>query len=245
MNPKSKKTAAKRIGAKPAPKKKVKAAATRKPPARRASTTTRTNRRSEKTIEQILMATIDVLMNRGSSKLFVREVCDRVGISRGTLYRYFASKEELLEAVVVHMRTGTDRNVNALVEQHPDPESRLDAFLRTLSGKNFENEESTRLLETEPVFLLNYLQHNFTHFTNRLDRALAPIYDQWDKELGARIDRPLLNEIFVRLALSKTIVPTESDSDNVLSRIGDMIQLLRRGSASSANSGGRRRKSGS
>jgi len=194
---------------------------------RRTGAATRSNRRSEKTIDQILKATVEVLMARGTSKLFVREVCDKVGISRGTLYRYFASKEELLDAVVTHMREGTDRNMNNLMETYSDPDARFAAFLQTLSGKNFEVEESTRLLEAEPVFLLNYMQGHFEHFTDRMDRTLAPIYDTWDSELGAKVDRPLLNEIFVRLALSKTLVPATHDADNVLSRIGDMIQLLR------------------
>ncbi len=55
-------------------------------------------RHSEATRRQILDATQRLVVEVHGWTLSMSEVADRAGVSRRTLYRYFATKEELLEA---------------------------------------------------------------------------------------------------------------------------------------------------
>ena len=50
------------------------------------------------TRQRILAATAEVLGRNGKTKLSLSEVAAQAGVSRPTLYRWFASKEELLSA---------------------------------------------------------------------------------------------------------------------------------------------------
>ena len=50
------------------------------------------------TPQRILAATAEVLGRNGKTKLSLSEVATQAGVSRPTLYRWFASKEELLSA---------------------------------------------------------------------------------------------------------------------------------------------------
>ena len=51
------------------------------------------------TEERILSAALRLLARRGVRRLGMQEVSEAAGVSRGTLYRYFPSKDHLLAAV--------------------------------------------------------------------------------------------------------------------------------------------------
>src|ERR1700761_4716793 len=132
--------------------------------------------RSAKTVEQILLATIALMLRHGSAELSMRAICDEAGVSRGTLYRYFSSKEEVLHGVTLHLRAQTDRGVKQATDPHDDPQKRFEGFLR-YSLNNDETTEAAYLLEAEPVFTIKYLKANFSHFRTRVNEALGPVFD--------------------------------------------------------------------
>ncbi|NNC38700.1 MAG: TetR/AcrR family transcriptional regulator [Hyphomonadaceae bacterium] len=214
-NPKKSKTTTKKPGS---VKVRVRSAPGKEP--------TRTDHRSERTVQDILNATFAVLMEKGTDSLSIRAVCDKAGISRGTLYRYFASKEALIEAATLHLRNQTDKRVADAVDHLDDPKKRFEAFL-DYTLENIESAESRRLLRTEPAFLLNYFRENFDHFKKRIDRALGPVYDSWDERLDGKLDRDLVSELFVRYALSETLIPTSTNSEDLPQRVRKMLKLLR------------------
>jgi AcrR family transcriptional regulator len=55
---------------------------------------------SEKTKEQILEAAIELFAKEGFAGAHVAEIADRAGVNVALIYRYFGSKEQLLEAVI-------------------------------------------------------------------------------------------------------------------------------------------------
>jgi AcrR family transcriptional regulator len=61
---------------------------------------TRWRRRKEARPDEILAAALDSFAARGFAATRLEDVAARAGISKGTLYLYFKSKEELFEAVV-------------------------------------------------------------------------------------------------------------------------------------------------
>jgi AcrR family transcriptional regulator len=55
--------------------------------------------RSKEMVEAILQAGLLVLREEGPERLTTKRIAERAGVSVGSLYRYFADKEEVLEAV--------------------------------------------------------------------------------------------------------------------------------------------------
>ena len=53
------------------------------------------------TEDRILRATLRLLGRRGVKRLGMQEVSEAAGVSRATLYRYFPSKDRLMDAVAI------------------------------------------------------------------------------------------------------------------------------------------------
>lgn len=74
-------------------------------------------RRKEARPEEITAAALELFVERGFANTRLEDVASRAGISKGTLYLYFANKEELFKAVVrealvarlVEFRAGIDQ----------------------------------------------------------------------------------------------------------------------------------------
>ncbi len=63
--------------------------------------------RSRATVEAIQEAGSQVLVRDGYAKLITTRVAERAGVSVGTLYQYFASKDELVRALAERQAVGT------------------------------------------------------------------------------------------------------------------------------------------
>lgn len=61
---------------------------------------TRTVKDPQQRRAEILAAARELFQQKGYESTTMRHVMDKLGIAKGTIYHYFASKEELLEAVV-------------------------------------------------------------------------------------------------------------------------------------------------
>ncbi|MES2296366.1 MAG: TetR/AcrR family transcriptional regulator [Pseudomonadota bacterium] len=60
----------------------------------------RWERRKDARPQELLAAALDLFVERGFAATRLEDVARRAGVSKGTLYLYFASKEELFKAVV-------------------------------------------------------------------------------------------------------------------------------------------------
>ncbi len=60
----------------------------------------RRTRRKESRPNELLEAALELFVERGFAATRLEDVASRAGVSKGTLYLYFESKEELFKAVV-------------------------------------------------------------------------------------------------------------------------------------------------
>ena len=91
----------------------------------------RSNRKST-SAEAILEATRRVIAERGSGKLTLSAIAATAGVSRPTLYRWFPTKEALLDALTIYEEERFVLRLQAVIEVQPTPARRLDAALRCL-----------------------------------------------------------------------------------------------------------------
>jgi AcrR family transcriptional regulator len=78
----------------------------------------RWQRRADDRPQEILVAALAVFVERGFAAARLEEVAKRAGVSKGTLYLYFSSKEDLLKALVQSAIVPELENVEALVAGH-------------------------------------------------------------------------------------------------------------------------------
>jgi TetR/AcrR family transcriptional regulator len=87
-------------------------------------------RRKEARPQELLDAALALFVEKGFAATRSEEVAARAGVSKGTLYLYYPSKEELLQAVI---EVNLSRNIAAgreLIDAHPGrPSEQLHALL--------------------------------------------------------------------------------------------------------------------
>jgi AcrR family transcriptional regulator len=149
--------------------------------------------------QRILAATADVLGRNGRSKLSLSEVALQAGVSRPTLYRYFADKRELLDAFVVWERQYYERAVADATADLP-PCERLDAALRVIVEYQ-QSYPGLRMIDIEPA-----------HIIRRLSRVI-PLMRARLERLASGPDPALAVSTAVRVAISHYLVRSDDDDD--------------------------------
>lgn len=66
---------------------------------------------------EIIDAAHDLFQKKGYDKVTMQDVMTRLGIAKGTIYHYFRSKEQLLEAVIEKISEKMMSQMQAVVEQ--------------------------------------------------------------------------------------------------------------------------------
>jgi AcrR family transcriptional regulator len=149
--------------------------------------------------QRILAATAEVLGRNGMTKLSLSEVAVQAGVSRPTLYRYFADKRELLDAFVVWERQYYERAVADATADLP-PCERLDAALRVIVEYQ-QSYPGLRMIDIEPAQVIRRLSRVIPLMRARLER------------LASGPDPGLAVSTAVRVAISHYLVRSDDDDD--------------------------------
>lgn len=86
--------------------------------------------RSQQTLEVIFEATRLVAAEQGVEMLTTNRIAERAGVSIGTLYQYFPTREAVVEAIVQRERQRLIRELEALLSTAQDPTTPAREILR-------------------------------------------------------------------------------------------------------------------
>jgi AcrR family transcriptional regulator len=126
---------------------------------------------TDTTRERILAATAAVLGRQGMTKLSLSEVATQAGVSRPTLYRWFASKQELLDAFVVWERGFYERGVAKAVADLPAAQ-RLDAALQVIVDYQ-RSYPGFRMVDIEPEQVIARMSQALPAMRQGLQRLIS------------------------------------------------------------------------
>lgn len=95
--------------------------------------------RTQVRIRQLLDAAARLMMTSGSQGVSMQAVADEANVSVGLIYRYFSSKQQLVNAVIVGVLDDMAVHVPAATKQVDDPirrlASALEAFIRVVDDQ--------------------------------------------------------------------------------------------------------------
>ena len=174
------------------------------------------------TEERILRATLRLIGRRGVKRLGMQEVSEAAGVSRATLYRYFPSKERLIDAVAIFdERTFADGLATslALVE---DPSDRIRTFV-AFAFDYIRTHPARTLFETEPEFVLGYLLAHLPKLQSAFLAQLGDAVDAAPAVASGSLSREQLVDVVVRLFASSFIIPEPDDRALVQSVTGILL----------------------
>jgi AcrR family transcriptional regulator len=157
-------------------------------------------------LERIFEGTLSALSRRGAKQLSMTDVCEAAGISRATLYRYFARKADLLAALSEYVVSRFVEGVKAAAANAKEPHEKLRAvleFMVTFTSKV----KADRILEVEPEFVAKSLQEQFPRHLAAIGEALEPVFRAFEKRLGYPLSRTFISELLLRAQESTTLIP--------------------------------------
>ncbi|MGH7785506.1 MAG: TetR/AcrR family transcriptional regulator [Candidatus Binatia bacterium] len=130
---------------------------------------------SARTRVRILDGAMLAIARHGLSKLGMSDVSESAGVSRGTLYRYFPTRDELLHHLAAHESLRFQERVGEALRAAPPGAERLRTALQYVARYIEEHPAIRRVLETEPAFVLRYLRAEFPALRATMGAFLAPL----------------------------------------------------------------------
>lgn len=177
------------------------------------------------TTERILSGALRAIARRGPQKLSMSDVCDEARVSRGTLYRYFKNKDQVLRAVSEHVQDESRAAIERAVAADPAPERRLYVVLDTLIRYRETRPEAVDAIQAEPVFAIQWLRRVFLEHRAFLTATLEPAFSAAPAVQAGTVSQPALAELFLRVVVSTYLIPT-ADIDAIPSWLASLWDFL-------------------
>jgi AcrR family transcriptional regulator len=159
---------------------------------------------------KILSGALDAIASRGARRLSMSDIIGTSGVSRGTLYRYFSNKDEVLAAVSEFVCTGFENGIRDAGKGITNPIERFKAVMQFYARYTNENSPD-RVFEVEPGFHLAFFRSRFGRYKIAVQDALDPVLDHFDRLVGEAINRDAFVETLVRMQLSTLLVPASDE----------------------------------
>ena len=85
---------------------------------------------TQKRKSQILRAAYAIIAERGYENITVQDIAKQAGFSKGIIYYYFSSKEDVMVSLFDSILRVIDRNFASTIQNHPEPRERMERVLR-------------------------------------------------------------------------------------------------------------------
>jgi AcrR family transcriptional regulator len=179
------------------------------------------------TRDRILEGALLAMGRVGMRRLTMSDVSERSGLSRGTVYRYFPSKEDLLAVLAEYERDRFSEGLRRALDGVPEEDLSLDLVVEYIINYLRRHPALTLLIDTEPAFVLGFLSQQLPVFRriteeliDRVMRNTVPVREGW-------VTVEELNELLLRVVLSVFLVPGESRESVVGALEGTLGSMVR------------------
>lgn len=180
---------------------------------------------SPRTRERILDGALLAIARHGLAKLGMRDVSVAAGVSRGTLYRYFPGREELLQDLAAVERERFQRRVGEALAAAPPNAARLEVALQHVAGYVRAHPAIRRVIETEPAFVLGYLRAEFPALRAATGQLLAPLLAETQPVRAGVATTEQLVDWLTRVMISAVLIP-DPDPDGMARALTAVYRVL-------------------
>jgi AcrR family transcriptional regulator len=175
------------------------------------------------TEERILTAGLTLIGRRGVRRLGMREIAETAGVSRGTLYRYFPSKDHVLAAAADYDGQRFSDGLDEVLAAADTPEERVTSFM-AYAFDFIRSHPCRPLFESEPGFVMSYLLDHLPELRGELVRRLGDALDSVPAVAAGTLGRDELADVIVRLFASSWIIP-ETDDASLVQSVNRILQI--------------------
>jgi AcrR family transcriptional regulator len=180
--------------------------------------------------EQIKQAVLDIIFTDGLKNLSTRNLAKRIGMSEGTIFRHFRTKQDIILSIITDVQDEFIGSLRNIANSSIEPEQRLHNFLCETVRYLTDNKGITMLLFSEAshnndVTLKNNLRQIFNNQKMLVSKIILDgiAVGKWDESIAVENVAMLYIGIPVSLNIDMVLSGGEFHSDNFCSK---MMQLL-------------------
>jgi AcrR family transcriptional regulator len=180
--------------------------------------------------EQIKQAVLDIIHTDGLKNLSTRNLAKKIGMSEGTIFRHFTTKQDIILAIIKDVQDEFIGSLRTIANSKHEPEERLNDFLCKTVEYLTENKGITMLLFSEAshnndVTLKTNLEQIFNNQKKLVSKIILDgiALGQWDESIAVENVAMLYMGIPVSLNIELVLSGGEFHIDNFCSK---MMQLL-------------------
>jgi len=141
------------------------------------------NVRSEHTRERIHAAGLELFNERGYTGTSVRDLAERCGLTSGALYNHYASKDDLLFAIVDRVHDRADDVLSgALLGAGAGAEAQLESLASAFTAFHIARPEATRVANRDYVYLPPAQRESVVRRRRRVRGLFADALRQGERE---------------------------------------------------------------
>jgi AcrR family transcriptional regulator len=182
------------------------------------------------TVDVIIDGALRAIARRGTTKLSMTDICEEAGVSRGTLYRYFSNRDEVLDAVNLHLVSVRKDTFDRAVAENPAPEQRIRVMLHAMLSWPTMFPHMRTMVEYEPKLSLTFLTNQMAEELDNLAEYLEPVVPLLPAGRAGIVTAHDLAEFLYRIVTSVFLIPT-TDSAVVEEKIAAVCELAIGGGA--------------
>lgn len=180
--------------------------------------------------EQIKQAVLDIIYTDGLKNLSTRNLAKRIGMSEGSIFRHFASKQAIILAIIKDVQNDFIGSLRKIANSNVEPEERLNNFLCQTVTYLTQNKGITMLMFSEASHNNDAeLKNNLLQIFNNQKKLVSKIIldgialNLWDERIPVENVAMLYMGIPVSLNIELVLNSGEFHVDNFCAK---MMQLL-------------------
>lgn len=179
------------------------------------------------TRDRILEAALAAMGRVGPRRLTMSDVSDRAGLSRGTLYRYFPTKEDLLAVLAEWEQNRFAEGLRAALHSVPTDKAGVETVAEYIITYLREHPALTLMIDVEPEFVLAFLRRQLPVFHRITEDLLGGVMSGARPVREGWVTVAELNDLLLRVVLSVFLVPGEDSHDTAGALAGALESFIR------------------
>ncbi len=168
----------------------------------------------QESMKRIAEAAFELIARQGFEATTIAQIAQKAGVSKGLLYNYYKSKEDLLEKVVLDSLAGADQTMAGLMTD--DAATTLENLCRYYFRELRTKPEQWRIL-TELTFRIDQFQFIHDIATKKM-RGYLDLLESLLNNMGfpdARGEAKLLAALFDGIAIQYLVIRDDYPLDEV------------------------------
>lgn len=180
--------------------------------------------KADATMQKILQASLERIIKYGESGISMTEISREIGVSRPTLYRYFPTREALLESVFDLVLLDYAEQLQRAINKNPDPLQRVEVIANFVEARLLDG--GAQLFQLDPKLIIRLISRSEQQLLKMSEPVFAPLFDMSEALSGKKIDRQCAAHVFMLFNSALAFFNAQSPTPGVGDMLRKMIRAL-------------------